>query len=734
VAKRKPRPSGSRSRTPAIAPGPAGAEDVARLRRAGYRLQVITGPVDGDVRRQALEEEALWLKRLPSHVRKLRELFGGYDAFDVLSGVMLAHAANQSLPLTDQDFFLDSLAPLEYAALILIERASRRPETGQPQFELEETITEALPHLRALTVHAGTTLSGYWHGSARGGLAEIHERFIRRYIFVPVNETDEQARSLLHEMFSHAQVTSWMRDTLHFDADDAEQLIDAIIELISESDFDREVARWPEASGRGIGDRLAFSAAAIASRAGVDESVAASLCDLIANRFGQRARPWPALPTPIRHRPLLKDQRGSYFAPIPAMALRGLRHTLAAALNPRLPVSGPGDKTVYARYIQVRGALIEARATTPMRELLRPGFVATNLHFSVRRPGGTTLYGEIDGLVVVDRTAIVIQAKSNPTRIDVLADDADGFADALGAIVTESMRQHDDARAALCAQRDRARFWFGPGGPRAKAVDIPDLSHGEILSISVTLDDLSGCAPASWELRDAGLATPGPLPWLVGLTPLETMLSLLPFAAQLVQFLRRRSLLNDARNLDVMDEIDIFLEYLHDQLEGVYAVRDSDGQRVRVMPPERFHQLDEWLAAQRTGDTRVKPPRQKLHRGVRALLERLDRDRAPGWLDASVAILDVPRSLHQRVGSMATKAASSRSLSPHGLTYDSLAGERRALTLLGEPPGKRLDDHKTRDACVELARREGAIWLTALVVPTDRHRGLRVLCADDAVD
>ncbi len=251
----------------------------------------------------------------------------------------------------------------------------------------------------------------------------------------------------------------------------------------------------------------------------------------------------------------------------------------------------------------------------------------------------------------------------------MLAEDANGFAGALGDIVTESMRQHDDARTGLRAQRDRVRFWSGPGGPRANPVEIPDVSAAEILPITATLDDLSGCAPASWALRDAGLATPGPLPWIVGVAQLETMRSLLPFAAQLAQFLRRRSVLNEAQNLDGSDEIDIFLEYLHDQLEVVYAGRDLDGRRIRVLPPERFHELDDWIDARANGDTRIKPPRQKLHRGIHMLLERLERDRASGWLDASVAILDVPRRVQQRVGSMATKAAWSPLPSEDGLTY-----------------------------------------------------------------
>ncbi|MGZ6565628.1 MAG: hypothetical protein ACXVH1_39950, partial [Solirubrobacteraceae bacterium] len=105
-----------------------------------------------------------------------------------------------------------------------------------------------------------------------------------------------------------------------------------------------------------------------------------------------------------------------------------MRHTLAAALNPDLSGVGRGDPATYQVYLARRGSLLEYRAMVPVIELLKPDYKLENLHFRVREADGNHREGEIDGLIVVDRKAIVVQAKSAPTRIDALAEDAKGFA------------------------------------------------------------------------------------------------------------------------------------------------------------------------------------------------------------------------------------------------------------------------------------------------------------------
>ena len=439
---------------------PISPEEVSRLRRTNVGLYHVipAGPVARDLLKAGLEAEVVWLGELPGHVARLKELFAGHDAFDVLAAIWQALSVNDDLPVAERDPFLDSVTPLEYAALVLVERPSRAPASSSPLLDLRATIKEVIPHLRALTSMAATALSRRWYRPADDALVAIQERFVVRYICVPINETDQQASAWLLESFEDPAIERWMRAELGFGIEQANRLITAIIQVAAFQPVSST------SSPIGIGEQAAFSPATIASRAGVQERVAWSFCDLLAMRFGEPLREWPRLPTQIRHRPLLADGVGRYFAPVPPMVRRGLRHTLAAALNPALNTMGPGHGPTYQRYLDRRASLLESWGLLPLRPLLRPDYDVANLHFKVRATDGKYLEGEIDGLVMVDHKVIVVQAKSAPTRIDAVASDPSKFASALRAIVTESMRQHDDARAALLAPRDSVTFWLRQGG------------------------------------------------------------------------------------------------------------------------------------------------------------------------------------------------------------------------------------------------------------------------------
>lgn len=711
--RRKRRPP--RSSRPAVPRPPQTAEEVSRLRRSGHGIWIQKSPPDHDVVRAAIRVEEAWINALPAHVAVLEQLFAGHDAFDVLAGVLLLEAEHRGRLPKARNPFLDGLMAGEIAAMVLLGRPDRAA-VGVPKATLHETVAKAIPHLEALTMHAGPALSRLWHRS--DAIAEIQERFVRRYMYVPINETDRQAHVWLLDLFDDPEVEEWLVREIGFGIADADDLVTSAVDLLGRQEASIDIRP-------GVGETFAFSTTELAKHAKVDTSVAKAFCARLSQPFGQPPRDWPCLPTPLRHRPLIGDNSEKYMLAAPPMLLRGLRHALAAALNPAIATSGPGDELMYQRYLARRGALVESRALTTLRELLKPAFTAQNLHFALL--GKNHLEGEIDGLLVIDGTAIVLQAKSASTRIDALAGNAEDFAGALRAIVKESMRQHDDARTALSASREEVKFWTVEARGRVP-VDVPELSSAEILPVTVTLEDLSGCAPASWELRDAGLSTSGQLPWIVAITPLETMISLLDFGAQLIHFLQRRSLLNESRNLDVTDEMDIFLEYLSDHLEIVHARRESQEGPVVFMPPERFHSLDAWLRAQREGDSSVKQPRQKLHRGLRVLLERLERDRPSGWLSIAVATLDAPKAYQKRIGASASAAfAGKHPHKPLGLLYETPAGDLVSLVILRETHRSRVDDVHTVAACRDQARRQHATALFALVVPGDHSQPLRTL-------
>jgi hypothetical protein len=688
------------------------------MRLAGEGLWMPLGEPSAEAYAQARAGDEHWVAQLPGHLAAARNLLAGHDAFDVLGGILLLQTAQRELPPAHRNTFLDGLIAGEIAAMVLLERPGRL-STEAPTASLYDAIVAAVGELEALTKRIETVLSGAWTRGPGDSFSSVHGRFISNYVYAPINETDEQARGWMRELFEDPEIDGWLVRNLGFGATEAEKLVDAAYTLI--------VGRGqePVKIEPGVGQLFSLSAAELARSAGETTEAANAFCGLLSQPFGQLPRSWPALPTPMRHRPMLDDGCGEYMIAAPPLLRRGLRYSLAAALNPALAAPVAGEKHVYTRYLERRSKLLEVRGIAPLERFLRPTVTYRNLWFRVR--GAEPCEGEIDGVLLIDGTAIVIQAKSAPTRIDAVAGDADEFKKALHPIVTEAMRQHDDARVALCARRDTVEFWEMVNGHRVN-VEIPDLSGVEILPVTLTLEDLSGCASLSWELPDAALATGGELPWIVGVTPLEMMIWLLDFDAQLIQFLRRRSLLNESRNLDAADEIDIFLEYLHNWLDVVYAPSEQDGVRMMLLPPARFTELDDWLRAQWLGDMNVQPPRQVLNDGLRALLTKLEHDRPSGWLEVSVALLDCSAQARKQIGASARRMLAGKQRKTVGTTADvTPTGEKLAIMLLGESNRTPIEDARATEECLDKARAHGQTKLIALVVPLDGSVSMRIV-------
>src|ERR1035441_10589417 len=127
-----------------------------------------------------------------------------------------------------------------------------------PKAALDETIAAAIPHLQELTMHAGPVLSRFWHRSD-DALAAMQERFVRRYMYVPINETDEQARAWLRDLFDDLGIEKWLIREIGFGIADAEHLVTGALDLLIESEA--SIGIRP-----GVGETLALSTTELAER------------------------------------------------------------------------------------------------------------------------------------------------------------------------------------------------------------------------------------------------------------------------------------------------------------------------------------------------------------------------------------------------------------------------------------------------------------------------------------
>ncbi len=663
-------------------------------------------PAAVNVRHEQLRENhRLLVRQLPAVAGRIRSLLSPFDAFDVLAAMQVWIAGQPELDTSRSPEIV--VASLELAAMFLLERPSRHPLEVTPT-RINDVMPTLLTDLHVVLGITPAELSGSFDAAPDDPPAEFHDRFVARLLLVPMNERASQATRQVLELFGDRALNRWLQAKVGFSAQQAVDLALAVgrvqVEGLFEQ-FEQHRRRSAVTDADALGHAASFTVEALAQAAGVEHSVATAFTDCLAQPFSQPVVRLPTLTMPVRHRPLLRDG-DRFLAPVPALVPRVLRSGLTAIANPNIPTHIPGDKEIFGRLTDVRGRLLEETTVKLLTSRLRADMAEVGVRFAVRRHA-RRLVGEIDGLVLLDGCVIVVQAKAGATRIDAVASDRAAFTNAVGNIVTEAMRQHDDARAFLTSAAEDVVL-------KPDWLDVP--VRGEIHAITTTLEDLAGCSPLSWRLPAASLATEGPLPWISAAAPLETMLDLIDFPAQFVHFLERRRLVNQRQLLWAADEMDVFLEYLHDRL-GI-ATADafhSDGPKA-LLPAERHHALDRYLLAKEAGEPLPRRPRMKLHAGIRELLRRLDDERPSGWLAASLAVLDVDVWNERRVGSMYRRIVKS----PVPLNAEVLHPNGSLLVLARSVDGSSFHPERARAWMALLANQHRATRWVGIALPRGR--------------
>jgi hypothetical protein len=200
--------------------------------------------------------------------------------------------------------------------------------------------------------------------------------------------------------------------------------------------------------------------------------------------------------------------------------------------------------------------------------------------------------------------------------------------------VVDAAAQADRAQRALHAA---VQFVNADGD----SVNLPE-NPSRVFPVVVTLEDLAVVTTAIWELAADGILPKEiAFPWAVSLYELELLCDLVEYPAELVHFLTRRARLNELQRITAHDELDWWMYYL---LRGLYfedVLDDPEAPDV-IQLLSFTDDLDAYFLWKR-GDRRkrARRPRQHFHKDLRALLDLLQRERRPGYIEASVALLEM---------------------------------------------------------------------------------------------
>ncbi|MGN6256084.1 MAG: hypothetical protein ACTHO8_14060 [Solirubrobacterales bacterium] len=680
------------------------------------------------------EGEALYQEHLDKIAGRSQEFAQGkaevldalapHDAFDLLAALQISSSRvwpkGQNPPLHTTEFMGELLA------LLLVERGSRGAAVSGAG---EEAFVDALRRYERFAEAVVALLPDVLvpppsplDKSSTAELDRIRSRTASLHLLLPFSENEDQVQQTTAELFGAPIIRSHIVKTLGIDADAALALTDAAGELTQRgyNSAVRQVERFKR--WHGYGSELSFSVRELAEAAGVEHSQAEQFSARFSLAFDATSYELGRLTTAARLQPFLRD--GEILMPISVPTLRrSLRRSLAALLNPRLPGAGAGDKKAFSLFTRERGRWLEERAMRALGEALRPDWSELNVHF--RLPDDRA--GEIDGLLRLDDTFLILQAKSGATRIDTEVGDPVRFRQTLTELIGgENFRQHRDAISALTS---KASFARDPAGEEALRLELADIAR--VLPLHITLEDLSAIGAQPWLLVDAGLAEDYELPWIVGVDEMELLLEYFELPAVFVHFLTRRLKANRSRQLLAQDEIDWAVRYGEDELLWADLPPDHPYAQRQFAVLEEHYDFELWQLARQAGQ-KAKRARPNLSAGVRKLLAHLDRSRPPGWLGFSLALLDLNRTQRPSVVKLwreQMESDRSKEAPPLSIGFGPEGEVEVGFSVLREEREVHSEvDAVLRKWCEEQLQRHGASEWWAVVAPYRARDPVRWCC------
>jgi hypothetical protein len=397
-----------------------------------------------------------------------------------------------------------------------------------------------------------------------------------------------------------------------------------------------------------VGEALVIDPVSLSDAASVEEDAAEAFLRALSLSFGHPGEDWFAVAERIRFRPYIELADGKYMPTVPSNDLWALRFAFEDALKGFQP------------YSQHRSKWLEAAGSRLIAEALAADESYQSIDFSYST-GTETVRGEIDGLIRIDDTVLIVEAKGATLRAGARRG-GEGFIKHLRENITKAAQQAKKASEALRLGGDGLQR-----NGEALRLGVP---AREAHAVVVTLDDLSPAAPSLWEFAGTKVMPDDvSIPWVVTLHELELVCSTIEWPAQLIHFLRRRAQLNTRGRLRASDELDLWMHYL---LKGLYFEEDEDFIRLA----SHTDALDAWVLFDRGLRSVSAPrPRSSLDATTRAVLTLLNVERPPGWVAASCSLLDpddsARRKLWSNVARLRGQATRRNSVQRMGLIFDS---------------------------------------------------------------
>lgn len=468
--------------------------------------------------------------------------------------------------------------------------------------------------------------------SLRGTSFEHHGRDLARAILEPYDDVCRKrfgftVNDALHVGEAEQRVTTELYNELLAQAFAiADDFKAKALDPIRRAQFDsKALARLDEP---GMLDRLAFGAFTHFLEQHALEATAFTVDDLVDDELSEEtieavlaqlsvavgelepdAYRGPFDPSPLVERPFVESE-GRYVLPVPGMVLRDTLNLFEKRLL--------GTARNFSR---ARAKTLDALAVRYLTDALPGSRGFTNLDYD-----GT----ELDGLVLFDRTAILVEGKGKPLSPAAQRGDMKRLRSDLIEAVEEAWDQGKRAREYLLSG-DPAVFVDERGD---EIVSVDRASIDDVIIVNPTLHQLAGHASQLPRLQKLGLFKEGEYPWSVFINDLRVITETAGNPAVLLHYLTWRGRLPLGERLMVGDELDLWSSYLLcDRLRGLH----DGGHHLIGNASTDFDAFYNGLLGNGPPSPR---PRKMVREPVESFVERMAADRPAGWLQAAGTCLE----------------------------------------------------------------------------------------------
>lgn len=666
-------------------------------------------------------------------VEELRGVVAGIDAFDAVANMLLASlpADNDAYVESEHDF-LPSVA--ELAALLFAERQPRdvgdaTQTSGHVLAELHDKL-HALLHLESRRLHVELRIDddkfADEHDASSGEIPSRIESRMRLSIvtaelYMRNRQYPDKERALISGLFSPPGIDAALREIVGYGVDDLLELFDstagrlhqklrgsytaarsflgeqlrvnddvrAVIEKSGKDETEAMDHLIHLAAFQNLASFGSFSAQELAD----ESNMASVLVEKILTDFSfdidarseNVVSAFLAANNLVKKKPFasrLVDGERRWLLIQPTSFLYAIRPALENVLRPGASTNG---------YTDHRGDHLESKGLEELVKILKPDVAYQSVYYQ-GRDGSQQFEG--DGLLLIDRFAIIVEMKSKPLSPTSLTGNpgrmfldlkqivlaADRQATRLGALLHDGQPFNLQKATPLDAE--------GRPLPQTQNVEIPVVAGREILTIVLSLDDLNAVSTVVEELSRSGLLeNPDSPPWIANQHDLEIIAEVLDRPSEFIHYLLRRREMNIAGSFRASEELDYFMAYL---TRGLYAEPDEAGITILASQTDELNAWYEFTRGERMNESAK--PRQPIPTRLAALLDFLNDHRPYGWLSTSIDLLNLDGELRNEIGDIPISLrGKSRADGKEHATFVGFGvhgpGTRRGIMFLSYPPG-----------------------------------------------